>query len=142
MNRHKSRSGITVLEIIVMIVILGVVGAITFPKFRTMLYQSREGRTKAHLGDIRGALAIYYSDNFGLFPSDGGTPETRLSSALVPHYLEEIPPVELPHLYPKELKTVSDRVDDSGDWVYTTLNGFVQVNSTRQDTEGNPISGW
>ena len=55
-----------------MVVVLGVTAVITVPKFVNMLHQSREGRTKAHLGDLRGALAIYYSDNFGLYPSDEG----------------------------------------------------------------------
>jgi len=138
----KSQSGITILEAIIMIVILGVIGAITYPQFRTMLYQSREGRTKTSLGDIRGAIAIYYSDNFGLYPSDTGKPDTRLSSALVPTYLEEMPSVEIQHHHSKKMNTVHDRVDDGGDWAYSTLNGFVRVNCTHQDTEGEPISGW
>lgn len=138
----RNARGFTVIEIVVMVAVLGVVAAITVPKFQTMLYQSREGRTKTHLGDLRGALAIYYSDNFGLFPSDDGTPETRLASALVPRYLKRIPAVELPHFHPNQSNTVQDRFDDSGDWVYTTLDGFVAVNCTHADTKGLAISSW
>lgn len=139
----KSASGLTILEIVAMIVVLGVVGTITFPKFRQALYQSREARTKTHLGDIRGALAIYYSDNFGLYPSDEGTPGTRLASALVPRYLKSgMPAVELDHHYAKNLNTVQDRFDNGGDWVYSMLNGFVAVNSWMPDTKGRPISSW
>jgi len=141
-NQTKTQSGLTFFEVLIMIVVLGVVLAITVPKFRTMLYQSREGHTKAHLGDLRGALAIYYSDNFGLYPSDDGTPETRLAQALVPQYLKRIPDVELPHLHPRNLNTVRDQIDDAGDWVYSTLNGFVAVNCTHSDTKGEAISGW
>ena len=138
----RMRKGLTIVEVLVMIAVIGVVAAITIPKFRTMVYQSREGRTRAHLGDLRGALAIYYSDNFGLFPSDEGTPETRLSSALVPRYLKQIPAVELPHLHARELNTVQDRLDDTGDWFYTALDGFVSVNCTHVDTKGEPVSSW
>ncbi|MCG3206128.1 MAG: hypothetical protein KCHDKBKB_02855 [Elusimicrobia bacterium] len=138
----KSQSGLTFLEALMIIVVLGVVAYITVPKFQLMLYQSREARTKSHLGDLRGALAIYYSDNFGRYPSDEGTPETRLSSALVPQYLKRIPSVELRHLYSRNLNTVQDRFDDQGDWMYSLLNGFVAVNSLRKDTKGEAISNW
>lgn len=138
----KSQSGFTFLEALMIVVVLGVVAFITVPKFQTMLYQSRESRTKSHLGDLRGALAIYYSDNFGRYPSDEGTPETRLSSVLVPQYLKKIPAVELRHLYSRNLNTVQDRFDDQGDWMYSLLNGFVAVNSQRTDTKGEAISTW
>lgn len=132
----------TILEIVLLVVVLGVIAAITIPKFRTMLYQSREGRTKSHLGDLRGALAIYYSDNFGLYPSDEGTPETRLADALIPQYLKKIPAVELPQHHFRPLNTVQEQVDDHGDWVYSTYRGYVAVNCTHLDTKGLPISSW
>lgn len=138
----KKNSGFTLLEILIMVAVLGVVAAITVPKFKVMLHQSREGQTKTHLGDLRGALAIYYSDNFGIYPSDAGTAETRLVSSLVPTYLKKIPSVELKHLHSKKLNTIQDRFDDSGDWVYTTLRGFVAVNCTHEDTKGQIISMW
>lgn len=130
------------MEILVILTVLGVVGAITFPKFVTALHRSREGRTKANLAKIRGAIAIYYSDNFGLYPSDEGTPETRLSQALVPDLLEKMPFVDLKHYYPNKLNTVNNRIDDGGDWYYTAYEGFVTVNSTRFDTVGRAISSW
>jgi len=142
MKRMRSVSGMSILEMVAIVTVLSVVAAITFPKFQRMLYQSREGRTKANLGDIRGAIAIYYSDHYGLFPSDNGLPETRLSKALVPTYLEVLPAVDLLHLYKEKLNTVNDRLDDGGDWVYGTLEGHIYVNSTRLDTEEQPISGW
>jgi type II secretory pathway pseudopilin PulG len=140
--KNKSTSGLTLLEILIMVAVLGVVAAITIPKFRLMTYQSRESRTKSRLGEIRGALAIYYSDNFGLYPSDEGSPETRLTATLVPQYLKQIPFVDLPHLHSKRLNTVQDRIDDSGDWTYSTLNGFAAVNCTHADTHGEPVSSW
>lgn len=132
----------TILEILLLVVVLGVIAAITVPKFKTMLYQSRESRTKSHLGDLRGALAIYYSDNFGLYPSDEGTAETRLAEALIPQYLKKIPSVELTQHHFRHLNTVQEQVDDQGDWVYSTYRGYIAVNCTHIDTKGNPISSW
>lgn len=139
---NQSQSGLTLLEILVMSAVVGAILFITLPKFKTMIYHSREGRTKTNLGDLRGALSIYYSDNFGLYPSDEGTPETRLSNCLVPKYLKKIPPVDLAHLHSEKKSTIQDKIDDGGDWMYTTLDGYVAVNCTHADTKGNPVSIW
>lgn len=138
----KREQGMTILEVVIMVVVLGVVGIITFPKFKLMLYESRETRTKTRLGDLRGALAIYYSDNFGLYPDDEGTPETRLSSVLIPQYLKKMPEVELTHHHWRNLNTVHDKLDDTGDWLYNTLRGYVAVNCSHADTKGMAISSW
>ena len=98
----ESESGLTFFEVLIMVAVLAVVAAITVPRFKLMLFESREGRTKASLGDLRGALAIYYSDNYGLYPSDEGKPESRLSSVLVPQYLKGMPVVELTHHHAKK----------------------------------------
>ena len=138
--RHQK--GMAIMDVVIILSVVAVLTAIMFPKFTTMLHRSREGRTMANLSDIRGAIAIYYSDHSGLFPSDEGTPETRLSSDLVPKYLPEMPPVDLSHYHPEKLNTVQDRFNHKGDWVYTTLNGHVFVNTNHVDTHGKPISEW
>jgi Tfp pilus assembly protein PilE len=138
----RSERGMTILDVVIMVVVLAVIGAITYPQFRLMVLESREGRTKASLGDLRGAIAIYYSDNFGLYPSDEGTPDTRLRAALTPQYIKAVPGVDLPHHYSKSLNTIQDRFTGEGDWVYSMLNGFVAVNSDKTDTKGEPISNW
>lgn len=141
-KKRQCQAGLTLLEILVMGVVLGAILYITLPKFKTMVYHSREGRTKTNLGDLRGALSIYYSDNFGIYPSDEGTPETRLSEVIVPKYLKKIPSVDLAHLHSQKKSTVQDKIDDGGDWMYTTLDGFVAVNCTHADTKELPVSDW
>ena len=125
-----------------MVVVIGVIMAIAVPKFQKMVRTSREGRTKSSLGDLRGALSIYYSDNAGIYPLDNGTPQQRLHLTLVPKYLKAIPKVELNHFHSERKDTVQDRFDDAGDWMYATLDGFVAVNCTHVDTKGVPISTW
>ena len=135
-------SGFTILEILIMLVVLGVVAAFTVPKFKIQLYQSREGRTKVNLGDLRGALAIYYSDNYGLYPTDQDTPDNRLASVFVPKYLKAIPDVDVTHLHSVKKHSVQDTLDDQGDWLYSLINGFIGVNCTHADTKGAPVSSW
>ena len=139
---RKSSAGLSLLEVLIMFVVFGVVGAITIPKFKTMLYQSREGRTKVSLGELRGAMAIYYSDHFGLYPPDTRDDQTRLADSIVPRYFKSMPVVELPHFHSKLLSTVQDHFDDRGDWMYSAAQGFVAVNCSHADTQGKPASSW
>lgn len=130
------------MELLMIITALTVLIVITFPKFRLMVIQSREGRTKNNLAELRGALSIYYSDNYGLYPSDQGTPDTRLTQTLTPRYLKSIPYTDLAHLYGKKRNTVEDRLDDQGDWVYSLVDGYIFVNSLKADSKGHAISRW
>lgn len=141
-KKQKAEWGFSLIEVLVVLVFLIFAGYLLAPKIKVLIYTSREGRTKASLGQLRGALAIYYSDNKGLYPSDIGTPETRLRDSLVPKYIHDIPYVDLRHHHPKRLNTVQDRLNDRGDWFYTTLNGFVGVNCTHKDTKKKSISEW
>ncbi|MFN0118839.1 MAG: type II secretion system protein [Elusimicrobiota bacterium] len=141
-NKLNYKRGTSFMEALFIIVIVGVVFAITYPQFREMLYKSREARTKSALGQLRGAIEIYYSDNFGLYPLDSGTPETRLVSDLTPKYLPQIPFVDLVHYHSTQLNTVENKITGVGNWYYTTLNGEVTVNSIYLDTKQTPISSW
>src|SRR5438876_89841 len=72
MNRAIcSPNGFTLLELMIVIAIMGVIGAIAVPKFSTMLAKSNEGSSKGNLGALRSILSIYYSNTEGQFPSDG-----------------------------------------------------------------------
>jgi len=140
--KKQSRAGLTFMELLIVITALTVLAVITFPKFRLMIMQSREGRTKNNLAKLRGTLSIYYSDNAGLYPSDLGTPETRLRTAFTPKYIDRIPYTELSHLYGKKKNTIQDRIDDQGDWVYSLIDGYIGVNSLKIDSKGREISKW
>lgn len=140
--KKQSTAGLTFMELLIVITALTVLTVITFPKFRQMVIQSRESRTKNSLAKLRGTLSIYYSDNAGLYPSDLGTPETRLKSAFVPKYIDKIPSTELAHLYGRKKNTIQDRVDDQGDWVYSLIDGYIGVNSLKTDSKGREISKW
>lgn len=142
MSFSRRKSGLSALEILIMLTVLFIVAAVTYPKFRALARQSHEASTKNRLGRLRGAVSIYYAENFGLYPSDRGDPATRLSSSVVPRYLSEMPAVDLPHFHPDPLGTVQEKVTGAGDWYYGMLDGRVGVNSLHADTKGQPITSW
>jgi len=66
-------------------VFLAIAAAIAIPRFTDMSKRATEGMSKANLGSIRSALAIYYGDLEGQYPAD-------LSALTVGgKYLQQIP---------------------------------------------------
>ncbi|XPV77106.1 MAG: type II secretion system major pseudopilin GspG [Desulfovibrio sp.] len=69
-NNKKSRlkAGFTLLEIMVVIVILGILGAIVAPKFMDEPHKARVVKAKMQIGNLSTALNKFYLDN-GFYPS-------------------------------------------------------------------------
>ncbi len=56
------RSGFTLLELLVVIILLGVLSSLLVGNFFTSLKKGRDGRRKADLEEIRKSLEMYYED--------------------------------------------------------------------------------
>ncbi|MDD4908261.1 MAG: prepilin-type N-terminal cleavage/methylation domain-containing protein [Candidatus Omnitrophica bacterium] len=57
----KDRLGFTLLETVMVIVILGIMGALAIPKFVDLRIKAEEARAQANIGAMRAAILIYYS---------------------------------------------------------------------------------
>ena len=57
----KDNPGFTLLETIMVIVILGIMAAMAFPKFIDFRNKAEEARAQANIGAMRAAVLIYYS---------------------------------------------------------------------------------
>ena len=69
-NKRKS---ITALELIVVVVIIGLLAAITVPNFRKALIKSREKLAKANLQMILSAQKLYRASNGNFWPDSGNS---------------------------------------------------------------------
>ncbi len=65
-----TKSGFTLIELMIVVAIIGVLAAIAVPKFAELIKKAQEGRTKANLDQVRGSLNIYYGDTEGTYPTD------------------------------------------------------------------------
>ncbi len=119
MNTHRSESGFTLIELVIVIVILGILAAVALPKYEDMREEARVAALKGQLGSIRSALAIQYARNAlsgsAGFPTLDGT---IFSDGNVP---------KEPVLNSNAVKTTPG-VDGVGGWQYTPTTGIVKAN--------------
>ena len=59
----SNKSGFTLIELMIVIVIIGILAMIAIPSYRNYLVQSRRGDGQAALLDLANRLEHYYADN-------------------------------------------------------------------------------
>lgn len=131
------KKGFTVVEVLITVVVFAVLLGLTVPKFITLVHKAREGSTKHQLVRLRSAIAAYYGENQGTYPTDD-------LSSLVPRYIEAIPKVNVPGLDATNKVTTGtyeQAFDKSGGWAYVSdmadpRFGEVFVNTDREDSYG------
>jgi general secretion pathway protein G len=67
-TKYKKISGFTLVEVMVVVVILGILAAIVFPKIMSRPEQARIVKVKQDISAIQSALDLYKLDN-GIYPT-------------------------------------------------------------------------
>lgn len=131
------KKGFTVVEVVVTLIVFAVLLGLTVPKFITLVHKAREGSTKHQLVRLRSAIAAYYGENQGVYPTDD-------LSSLVPKYIEAIPPADVPGFKPTNKVTsgtYEQAFNKTGGWAYVSDSsdprfGEVFVNTDKEDSYG------
>lgn len=121
MQQRRRTCGMTLIEVILVIVIVGILALIILPKFGGQADRAKIAQTKANIVSIRSAVRIYQADHDGQRPGS--------LTDLVPDYLPEIPFEAI-----TEKKAETNAFDGAGGWVY--VDGVVRVNLSGTDAEG------
>ena len=68
---HGKKSGFTLVELVIVIVVLGILAAVAIPKFFDFTTDAKEAACKGSLGGTRSAIASFYA--YSATPAGGGT---------------------------------------------------------------------
>ena len=110
------KKGFTATEIVITIVIFAVLLGFTVPKFMALVHKAQEGKTKHQLVRVRTAIAAYYGEHQGKYPTDD-------LSSLVPAYIEKIPQATVPGHAPTahvSNGTFDQAFTKTGGWAYVS----------------------
>lgn len=99
----RTNRGFTIVELLIVILVIGILAAITLAAFNGVQRKARDSDRKTDISAIKKALELYYVDN-GTYPSSTGSTTinaswttsadpswANLSAQLVPKYMSTLP---------------------------------------------------
>jgi Type II secretory pathway, pseudopilin PulG len=141
----RGKNGFSVIEIIIALAVIIIIAIIAVPKFSNVLRKSGEGATKSGLGSLNSAIAMYYGDHEGNYPSADIVKELTENGK----YIKEIPMAYCPPHHKKSNSIITgdfEKNQDTGGWAYKAddvedgsgkIKGQIWVNCTHTDSKGN-----
>jgi len=139
------RNGFSAIEIVIAVAVVVIFALIAVPKLADVLRKSDEGATKGGLGALRSAIAMYYGDHEGNYPSANIVKELTENGK----YIKEIPYVHCPPYHSKNKIIIISNFNenkDSGYWAYKAddsedgtgkAKGQIWILCTHKDSKGN-----
>jgi len=144
----KAKSGFTLVEILIVVVILGILAAIVIPQFTEASTEARESSLKTDLQTLRSMIELYSVQHLDVNPTlanfvnqmtkqsdiNGTVPPAAGMTALGP-YLQQIP------TNPFNSKSTLDPSpgtagDDGGGWEYDETSGDIHADDTLSTASG------
>ena len=125
--RNKSLHGLTLVEMVVVILLLGVIAAVAAPKMFDAATDARTNSTKQNLAVIRDALELYKANN-GSYPA-----ANSLHTALADYIRGPFPAPQVGSgagnsAVKKSVKDPIDKAAGGQGWIYNESTGEFRVN--------------
>lgn len=136
---NKKKKKINVIEIVVAVSIILLLTLVFYPRFLDVIRKSNEATTRANLAALRSAIAVYYGDNEGRFPSANIVEELTAENGKYIKYIPEVycPPYNNPNNY-----ITTKPTGNSGKWAYQVEDsssrqaGEIWVDCDKKDSKG------
>lgn len=85
----RAKSGFTLVEVLIVVVILGILAAVVIPQFSDASTEAKESSVKTNLQLMRSQIALYKIRNSDSLPPTSDF--AAFESAMVPSYIQAIP---------------------------------------------------
>lgn len=93
-TRQHEQSGFTIVELLIVVVVIGILAAITIVAYNGISQRGRDSARSSDTAAIKKAIELYNVDN-GKYPTVGSTDtgydSSILASTLVPTYISKLP---------------------------------------------------
>jgi len=95
-DKMKKMGGFTIVELLIVIVVIGILAAITIVAFNGIQARSRDSSVDSSVTALKKAIELYNAQE-GVYPAVGGCPDNNgcglagLSTILVPTYISAMP---------------------------------------------------
>ncbi|HNY78273.1 MAG: prepilin-type N-terminal cleavage/methylation domain-containing protein [Sedimentisphaerales bacterium] len=156
------RNGFTLVELMIVVAILGILGAIVFPTYQSNTAEAKASSAKSNLSILRTQIELYKMQHNGALPgsamggpiAEGLLPEQFLGTTAIDGDSSPSKTPSDPYLYGPYLRTIptnpfnsesnikysTDFATDAGvvvsGWLYNTATGEICLNYPGTDTEG------
>ncbi len=131
---HRNQRGFTLIEIVIVIVVLGILAAVSLPKYLDMTNSAKESAARASLGGLREAISTWRVSHIirsgdESWPSldSVATPGTIMLFAIPPN------PYQAKDKVPDSIVqgvTRGEIVGDRGGWAYNPSTGEIWANTS------------
>ena len=139
---NAKRSGFTLVELVVVIMILGILAAVAAPKLLSTSGEATDNGLKQSLSIIRDAIELYAADNGGALPPCTGT-GADFRTAMEPYIRGQFPvsPVGAQDSDVTPVTGTGATADDATGWMYNTQDGTFICNSSTTSNDGSTLYG-
>lgn len=131
-----SKSGFTLIELVMVIVIIGVLAAIIVPRFTSQRDQAEIATTKANMESLRTAIDLFYA-NESQWPENDLSDLYDGTSPSGEKYIRAIPKDGI-----EGSNAVVNAQGNAGGWYWDTTNHDLHPNLTGNDANGDAYADY